>query len=120
MSYKIAVGSTDGKVVNEHFGRCRQFLIVEVDSETLAFHFDGYRSVAPACVSGEHTDAAFDEVFQVIGDCRAVLVSKIGIAATKYLQKKGISVFEIGDYIEDAVQKLIAYYSKIDTRPKNK
>ena len=33
MSYKVAFASTDGKVVNEHFGRARQFHIVEIDDK---------------------------------------------------------------------------------------
>ena len=31
MSFKIAVSSSDGKVVNRHFGRTEKFLIFEID-----------------------------------------------------------------------------------------
>ena len=33
MAYKIAFASSDGKVVNQHFGRTKQFLIVEIDGK---------------------------------------------------------------------------------------
>ena len=30
MSYKLAIATSDGKFVNQHFGRANQFLIVEL------------------------------------------------------------------------------------------
>lgn len=33
MAYKVAFASSDGKVVNQHFGRTKQFLIVEIDNK---------------------------------------------------------------------------------------
>lgn len=33
MSYKIAIATSDGKFVNQHFGRANQFLIVELKGD---------------------------------------------------------------------------------------
>ena len=33
MAYKVAVTSSDGKFINQHFGRAQQFLIFEIDDE---------------------------------------------------------------------------------------
>ena len=33
MSFKVAVASSDGKYVNQHFGMAQQFLIFEIDDE---------------------------------------------------------------------------------------
>ncbi|HEY0196185.1 MAG TPA: NifB/NifX family molybdenum-iron cluster-binding protein [Methanobacterium sp.] len=37
MSYKVAVASSDGKFVNQHFGMAQQFLIFEIDDDEYKF-----------------------------------------------------------------------------------
>jgi len=45
---------------------------------------------------------------------RAVLVSQIGNAAAAALKTKGIDAFDVHNFIEDALKKLVKYYSDID------
>lgn len=112
MKYKIAVASTDGKVVNEHFGRCRRYLIFGVDSDAEKFEFEGFRPVDPACKSGEHDEDDFDPIVKTLSDCRVVLIARIGPAAENYLRAKGLLPLEYGGLIEDAVGKIIKYFKK--------
>lgn len=110
MSYKIAVGSSDGKVVNQHFGSCRQFLIIAIDSDRQTYVFEGFRAVSPVCSGGEHTSGALDAAAEALADCRAVLISKIGPAAEIVLERHGIDALEYRDLIEDAVKRILQYY----------
>jgi nitrogen fixation protein NifX len=112
MEYKIAVGSTDGKVVNEHFGRCRRYLVFNIDEAAGSCEFEGFRVVKPACADGEHEEADFDAIFDALSDCRFVLVSRIGPTADRYMRAKGLVVLENGGFIEDSITKIIKYFKK--------
>lgn len=108
MSYKIAIASTDGKVVNQHFGRADKFYIVVVDDE------DQYkpvevRDMTPVCDGGDHDDDSMKLNIERLSDCEYVLVSRIGISAENLLESKGIGVYVIPDLIDAALRKLISY-----------
>jgi hypothetical protein len=51
-------------------------------------------------------------IVETLRDCAAVLVAKIGPSARKQLELAGIAVFEQPVLIEEAAQKLGAYYAK--------
>lgn len=112
MAYKIAVASTDGKFINEHFGRANQFLIFEADEGE--FTFLELVKVQPFCQDGEHDDNRLLLAKELLLGCRAVLVSQIGKGATEALRLQKIEPLEVRDFIEDALPKLIKYYAKID------
>lgn len=117
MPYKIAVASSDGKVINQHFGRATQFLIFEVDNGE--FKFSELKKTSPFCDNGEHDDNRLLASTEALADCRALLSCQIGKGAEEILWRKGIDSFSIRDFIEDALKKLIKYYSKIDGGQKN-
>lgn len=105
MSIKVAVASTDGKVISQHFGRSDEFLIFEIDNHE--FRYDETRSVASCCTGFGHNQSAFDAVSKVLSDCRGVIVSKIGDGASAYLENKGFIVFEAPMLIKDALNRII-------------
>ncbi len=47
MKWKAAVASSDGKVINQHFGRAKEFLIFEITNQE--FQFLELRQNNPAC-----------------------------------------------------------------------
>ena len=108
MSYKIAVASTDGKVVNQHFGKADQFYIIEVDDES-RYKLVELRKLPPVCQGGDHDDDAIQRNVKLLSDCQYVLVSRIGQRAENELEGQGISVYIIPDIIDDALNKLISY-----------
>ena len=108
MSYKIAVASTDGKVVNQHFGKADQFYIIEVNNES-RYELIELRKMPPVCQGGDHDDDAIQRNVKTLSDCQYVLVSRIGQRVENELEKHGISVYVIPDMIEDALNKLISY-----------
>ena len=108
MSYKIAVASTDGKVVNQHFGKADQFYIIKVDDES-RYELIELREIPPVCQGGDHDDDAIQRSVNSLSDCQYVLVSRIGQRAENELEGQGISVYIIPDMIDDALNKLISY-----------
>lgn len=98
---KIAVASSDGIVVNQHFGRAKQFYIYEKQGNK--FHFIEKRRGIPFCNHGEYEDGALQHAIDLIEDCFGVLVLQIGSAAEQVLEEKGITVFVARGYIEDVL-----------------
>lgn len=106
---KIAAASTDGIVVNQHFGRADKFFILETDEDTAEFTLLEERSTVPVCHGGDHSDTQMKEAVQNLSDCQYVLVSRIGMRARNELETLGITAFEIPGMIEESVDKLIRY-----------
>jgi len=112
MSYKIAVASSDGKVVNQHFGKATNFLIFEVEGDN--FKYLKLLEAQAFCNYGEHDENKLLSAVKVLEGSRAVLVSQIGNGAVQALKRRGIDAFDVHNFIEDALIKLVKYYSKID------
>jgi predicted Fe-Mo cluster-binding NifX family protein len=87
---KTAIASTDGKVVNQHFGRADKFYIVDVNEDTYEFRLTEERKTVPVCQSGDHNDTDMAEAVERLSDCDSVLVSRIGIRAKNEFEKRGI------------------------------
>ncbi|GHV40136.1 hypothetical protein FACS189490_04900 [Clostridia bacterium] len=103
---RIAIASTDGKTVHQHFGRAKEFHIVELTGE--GYIFSETREVTPSCDKFEHGEHSFGDTWERISDCRAVLVGKIGQPAADYLIAKGMRVFETTGVISEILEKIIS------------
>jgi len=141
MSIKIAVGSSNGIVINQHFGSGTKFYIFEllgdgnskfietreVETEVVASASitcndtecnSGVDSgCGSGCHSGGHDEAGLIGKINLISDCQAVLVNQVGKGAEKLLLKNGISAFEAKDSIEKAFSKLYIYYKRTKQIP---
>lgn len=106
--YRIGIASSDGIVVNQHFGRARQFIIIDVE-ENGDTSIVEQREVCPVCEGGVHDDNRLEEAVRHLTDCNYILVSRIGQGASYALERQGIAVFELPGLIEDSIKKLIAY-----------
>ncbi|MCZ7399966.1 MAG: hypothetical protein O8C62_09900 [Candidatus Methanoperedens sp.] len=102
---KVAVVSSDGKVINQHFGKASRFLIFEVDNGKIRFIEE--RANKPVCGSAEngHSDNALGSAISLIMDCKAVLCARIGGGAEEELIKSGISPVEAPYLIDEALIK---------------
>ena len=109
MKYKIAVASTDGKVINQHFGRAEAFYIVEADSGGMTFTYKESRKTVPVCRGQEHDESQLKAVAAMLEDCDYILVSRIGSGARAALDQNNIEAFELPGFIEDSIRKLLAY-----------
>jgi len=110
-TYRIAAASTDGKMINEHFGRAEAFLIYDIDVS--GFVFVEKREIKPLCGScaGSNDDSLCASV-NALADCAAVVAQKIGPTGRRALALNNISFFEQPDEIKNVLDKLAAYYIK--------
>ena len=105
MSYRVAFVSTDGKVVNAHFGKATKFHIVEVNDND--YKYIESRDNIPACNNFEHSEGSMQASINKIKDCKAVFALKIGKGASIALKENNIEPIEAPYFITDILEKLI-------------
>jgi nitrogen fixation protein NifX len=105
MSIKIAVASSDGKYINQHFGMASQFLIFQLNDDG-THKFLELRKNKPACSTEGHSELSLEESVKLISDCQAVLTSQIGPGAIDLLLKNNIDPYIAPTFIEDALKQL--------------
>jgi predicted Fe-Mo cluster-binding NifX family protein len=106
--YRVAVASSDGIVVNSHFGRAGKFYIYQI-SEDEELHLIEERKVVPVCEGGNHNDERLNENLDRLKDCDFILVSRIGDGAAYEANKRGIDSYEIPGVIEESILQLLKY-----------
>lgn len=138
MTYKIAVTSSDGIHIDGSFGSALSFRIYEVtDGE---YKEAEIRSVGDELsVCNENTDSGngsssgcagagngcqgggcsgSQEILgkvELISDCRCVVCQKIGFPILKQLERRAITAFDVTCTVEEALNKIAAYFYKVDT-----
>lgn len=97
----VAVATTGGGRVNQHFGHADEFQIFEVSAgEAL---FVGHRRVDLYCQGGYGEDEQLPSIVTAINDCHAVLVSKIGACPRDELKAAGIE--PVDNYVDEFIEK---------------
>ena len=94
---KVAVASTDGIAINEHFGRAEEFWIYE-SNEGGAYQFVERRKKTLEESEGDHTATV-----QLLADVEVVLVNKIGPRAENELRREGIIALSVSGTIDKAL-----------------
>lgn len=105
--YKVAVASTDGETINQHYGRASQFYIYSIDEE--GYDLLEIRKTAPACKDGAHSEAELKQSAQNLKDCRYIIVSRIGSGAAAVLTSVGLTAMELPGTIDDAMLRVWKY-----------
>ncbi|OUC14064.1 MAG: nitrogenase cofactor biosynthesis protein NifB [Alkalinema sp. CACIAM 70d] len=103
----VAVATKGGGLVNQHFGHAKEFMIYEVDANTV--QFVGHRKIDHYCQSGYGEDATLENTIKAIADCKAILVSKVGECPKAELREAGLEVVEAYDVIENVARE---FYNK--------
>lgn len=114
-SYRIAVGTLDGRNITEHFGRSRGFRIVEVNQET-----DEEKALADIEVvhsedcSHGHDQEMLEAKIQALLDWQvnAILVSQIGPGSERLVTKNGIQVLVADGAVAEAMVKVKKFYKR--------
>jgi predicted Fe-Mo cluster-binding NifX family protein len=107
----VAIASSDGKFVNQHFGRAQQFLIVEIKDDG-SYEFLERRKNVPSCnPTGESTTK---DTIELISDVEGVLVSQVGPGAADRLIAHGIQPIIIPMLIDDALKKVYSLMQEED------
>lgn len=107
--YKVAVATSDGAVINRHFGRAETFYIYRISRDGEEPLLLEKRSVDPVCQGGEHDDGKLQENVEKLKDCQYVLVWRIGDGARYILEQNGLEVYEIPGLISESLSKLESY-----------
>ena len=94
----VAIASQEGVLVNQHLGVADRLLIWERSE-------DGFRLVDERpCPSPGSGGSRWDELAELVTDCRAILVSAAGEAPRKALESRGVAVCEMEGLIDDALE----------------
>ncbi|HEY6007665.1 MAG TPA: NifB/NifX family molybdenum-iron cluster-binding protein [Geobacteraceae bacterium] len=99
---KIAVATSDGQNIDEHFGRAKTFRIFEVE-ESGAFSLVEERKIIPHCPGDSVVAHAADATVEKLVGVDAVLVNRIGPGAAKSLEARGIRVFALSGPVDRAL-----------------
>lgn len=101
MKVLVAVATTGGGKVNQHFGHADEFQIYELTASSTTFV--GHRRVDLYCQGGYGEDEQLPSIVNAINDCHAVLVSKIGACPRDELLAAGIEPVE--EYAHEFIEK---------------
>lgn len=105
--YRFGIATTDGIVVNQHFGRAEKFYVYEVEEGK--YKKVECREVPPVCQGGEHDDTQMLKTIKSLSDLDCLIVSRVGIRAQQMLEQNGLSVYEMPGMIEESIQKVYGY-----------
>jgi predicted Fe-Mo cluster-binding NifX family protein len=90
---KIAFTSSDGIMVDTHFGKAEKFYIYEIKKG--AVYFRGSRkteSYSTAEVTHVTDYDRLNKIFKTIDDCRILVTASIGETPMNHLQDKGMMI----------------------------
>jgi nitrogen fixation protein NifB len=102
----MAVATTGGGVINQHFGHAKEFLIYEASD--MDVRFIGHRKTDLYCSGGDTCgdgESVLARTIRTLEGCEAVLCSKIGYEPWGELEAAGIApnAEHAMEAIEDAV-----------------
>jgi nitrogen fixation protein NifB len=110
-TFKIAVTSKYGRLVDQHFGHATQFLIYQASGND--YRLVETRPAEKYCDNAAHCgddEERKDAIAATISDCNAVLTMRIGYHARERLQRYGVksieSCYTVVDGLKLAVEEL--------------
>ena len=90
MSIQIAVTSSDGAHVDEHFGHCGAFYIVQLDTTGGLWRITDVRRTEPACRNFAHQEEHVQEIADMLSDCRCLMTYRIGMYPAYVFRSWGV------------------------------
>ena len=112
--WRIAIASSDRKMVDMHFDKACFFLIVDMDERGTCEHI-GKRSVLPLCSDSEHAKEALFKIIQTLKDCTGVLTAQAEPEVKLALEENGISVFEFPLDIEHGLVQVCDHFAGLQS-----
>ena len=94
MKVRAAITSSNGKTVDLHFGRCSDFRIVEIDSDSGEWSITEERRVEQTCHDFAHQEEHVKDVVRLLSDCSFLLTYRIGMYPYSLFQRGGITCLE--------------------------
>lgn len=106
MTYRLAFASSDGSNVNEHFGRAKHFVIIEINNKESKYIETRINENAEGKCG--HDEGYIEKLINIISDCSGVFVAKMGKRAASILRLSNIQGFEMPYGIDEIVEKIIS------------
>jgi nitrogen fixation protein NifB len=103
----MAVATSGGGVINQHFGHAREFLVYEASPTDV--RFIGHRRVELYCEGGDTCgdgESVLGKTIRTLQGCEAVLCSKIGYEPWEQLEQAGIA--PNGEHAMEAIEEAVA------------
>ncbi len=102
MTYKVAIASSDGKYVNQHYGKAQNFLVFKFNDGG-EYEFIEVLETPPRCGGSEEVKK---QSLDMLSDCKALVVTQIGPSATQKLLSQGTVPLILPMFIEDALKEI--------------
>ncbi|MES9844809.1 MAG: nitrogenase cofactor biosynthesis protein NifB, partial [Candidatus Sedimenticola sp. 6PFRAG5] len=103
----MAVATSGGGVINQHFGHAREFLVYEASMTDV--RFIGHRKVDLYCSGGDtcgDAETTLQKIIRTLDGCEAVLCSKIGYEPWEQLEEAGIQ--PNGEHAMEPIEEAVA------------
>jgi nitrogen fixation protein NifX len=112
---KVAFATTDGCLIDEHFGRAGRFAILDFTAEgytllpDLVFAAGRDAAVQSTRGQGGAHDNALEQKVERLGDCRLVYMTAIGGPSAARMARRGIMPVKVPErtVILEAAEKLL-------------
>lgn len=98
---RVAVASSDGIVVNQHFGRADTFYIYDLKE---GIRLIEKRKGRPFCHGGIHEEQDLQDAVDLLADCEKVFVLQIGRGAEQVLLERNVEPVVSRDFIEEVLE----------------
>jgi len=103
---RLAVSSTSGNIIDQHFGHSKQFYIFEYEQNKIKFL--EARKVEKYCNGAEcDTENKIEKIISVLNDCQMVLSMRIGYEPKKKLILNNIIPIETYDLVEKGILEAV-------------
>ncbi|PVV27165.1 MAG: nitrogenase cofactor biosynthesis protein NifB [gamma proteobacterium symbiont of Ctena orbiculata] len=103
----MAVATSGGGVINQHFGHAKEFLVYEASATDV--RFIGHRKVDLYCSGGDtcgDAETTLQKIIRTLEGCEAVLCSKIGYEPWEQLEEAGIQ--PNGEHAMEPIEEAVA------------
>ncbi|MCC7280211.1 MAG: nitrogenase cofactor biosynthesis protein NifB [Chromatiaceae bacterium] len=103
----MAVATSGGGLINQHFGQAREFLVYEASAQEV--RFIGVRKVGAYCSGPEdcgELDWVLEDTLRALSGCEVVLCSRIGFEPWGQLEAAGIT--PNGEHAQEPIEQAVA------------
>ena len=102
-TFRIAVTSKDGRLVDTHFGHAEEIRFYDVDENGVRYL--GSKPVEKYCDRDAACGTGGKDAISALAGCAALVTRMIGAAPERALSEMGLSCFVDFEGVEDALRK---------------
>ena len=103
----IAIASVDGRLINQHLGKAEELLIYEKKDDGGVYFVEARNTPKPGGGSQR-----WEDLSEMLSDCRALLVTGLGDSPRRILSQKKIDIIELDGSIIDAAEAVFEGHSQ--------